>query len=286
MLSEREKDALLRLYADSTKHSSYQSMPQFVIEQTGLRADIQQSWRGDQCRYAWIQRVLLNEPSGLRLCDFGANTGFFALSLAHDRPYDSVTAIEANPNHARLIERVAKLTGMTNLLVRRAAIELRDIPDCGSFDVMLHLNVLHHAGADFASGVIAGPSDFAPYARLYLGQLRKLSRILVIQIGTNLWGDKGLAIVPAEDDAGRLRFLSSLLLDSGWCIRSIAYARKADGTPIEYRPMAADIVTALNRREPLTDGQLSAALTVYNLPTHTGEFYRRAIFVCCRDKHG
>ena len=286
MLDQREKDVLLGLYADTSKHSNYQSMPQFVMEQTGLRADIQQSWRGDHCRYEWIKRVVLNQSKGLRWCDFGANTGFFALSLAHDRPFDSVTAIEANPNHAGLIERVAGLVGLRNLLVRSAAIELKDLQDCGTFDVMLHLNVLHHAGADFDSGMIAGPGEFAPYARLYLGSLRKASRTLVIQIGTNLWGNKALAMVPAEDDVGRLRFLSSLLLDSGWCMRSIAYARKADGAPIEYHPIADATVAALNRREPLTDGQLSAALSFYNLPTHTGEFYRRAIFVCSHDESG
>src|SRR3546814_1231985 len=49
---------------------------------------------------------------------FGANTGFFTLSLAYAHPQAEFIAVEANANHARFIELVANYFEIRN--VRRS----------------------------------------------------------------------------------------------------------------------------------------------------------------------
>lgn len=280
LISERERYEILELYSDQSKHSNYQSMPQFVVEATGLRADIEQSWRGDHCRYAWIREQIPDLSGPTRCCDFGANTGYFSLSIANERRTCQLTSIEGNPNHAALIERVVEIIGLRNVRVRRSTIGLGDLATIGDYDVMLHLNVLHHAGADFDKGAVRGPNEFASYARRYLEALTDRTRLLIFQAGSNLWGDKTQPIVARDDDLGRFRFFADILRGAGWSIRRIAYARKAPEEPIAYASIGDAIVAALESGRDPSDHEVREALAPYRLTEHVGEFYRRALFVC------
>ena len=97
------KDELKILYADASKHSAYQNIPDFVSAELGYVETIDEGWRGDRSRLAFLNTKRQPAP-GERWMDFGANTGFFVLSLAKDHPQTMFIAVEANPNHARFIE--------------------------------------------------------------------------------------------------------------------------------------------------------------------------------------
>src|SRR5437764_15156702 len=96
------KGELKALYGDASKHSVYQSIPEFVSTALGYSEVIDDGWRGDRPRLAYLLTV--RRPADGELWgDFGANTGFFTLSLAHRYPNARFAAIEAHPNHAEFL---------------------------------------------------------------------------------------------------------------------------------------------------------------------------------------
>lgn len=267
------RNRLMTLYSDASKHSSYQTFPDFVARYVGQQVSIDAGWRGDRVRLRYIEAAL----SGLdwRDCiDFGANTGFFGLSLARKFPTGRVLAIEANPVHAQLITDVAHAFHMSNVEVIGRPLSLDDLPLLSQRDVLLHLNVLHHAGSDFDSDKVKNNDDFVPYAREYLSRLRQCSKIMIFQMGTNRGGDKSSSLFDYEDDVGKLIFISEILRSSGWEVVRVAYpTRPENDMDIEYR----DIPREIDLADP---DAIGAALHPFRLAGHRGEFYRRPIFVC------
>lgn len=260
--AEALKKELARLYSDSSKHSSYQSVPGFVADAVGYQVKIDEDWRGDRIRLDYILSRL-SGPEYRSWGDFGANTGFFSLSLAHADPGRRVLAIEANPNHAAFIRRIADAFGLGNLEVIGRSITSHSLGSIQRQDVLLHLNVLHHAGLDFDVGCFEEPDGFLPYAQDYLSKLRECARVLVFQMGTNLWGDKSKPIIDYRDDEAKLALLTQLLVRSGWSIEDTAYATRGHDGVIRYQSVKS-----------------ANDLGLLALSNHVGEFYRRPLFIC------
>ena len=269
------KSKLAGLYADLSKHSSYQSIPDFVASVLGYQVQINEDWRGDRVRLDYILSRL-PDPANRLWGDFGANTGFFSLSIARAWPEREVLAIEANPNHADFIRRVGDAFDVRNLQVIGRPIAIDELETIPRRDVLLHLNVLHHAGSDFDQGRVTGPDDFLHYAREYLQRLRASTRVLVFQVGTNLWGDKAKPIIDFRDDAGKLAMLSDLLTASGWQIDDVAYPTRQGSGRIHYQPLPGTGQLA----KPGEPGTIASALESFALDDHIGEFYRRPLFFC------
>lgn len=276
---------LQALYADQSKHAIYQSLPAFVADALGLQFDIDSAWRGDavRLRHLLSHAQAAGWPEDGSWCDFGANTGFFSLSLAHQMPRARVLAVEANPNHASFIDTLAQAFELTGLQVLPQAITLDRLGEIGQHEVLLHLNVLHHAGADFDRERVSGVADFGAYAIEYLRRLRANARRLVFQIGSNLWGDKAHPIVALDDDMGKLRLFAAWLAQAGWRIDDLSYATRDAGDPqavqgVSYRSLPpvllSDLPTAAN------EAAWRAALAGLRLQEHPGEFYRRPLFIC------
>lgn len=278
------KKILSELYANTSKHSSYQNVPDFVADAIDFRVEIREDWRGDRVRLDYIESVPLLS-AGNNWCDFGANTGYFSLTIAHRHPERKVLAIEANPEHISFIETVTQCFAMENVSVIGEPITIETLSQVPKQDVMLHLNVLHHAGADFDQGKVNGREDFLHYAVEYLRRLQECTDMLVFQLGSNLWGDKTKPIIGSNDDAAKLILFSDLLVRANWKIDHIAYAAKAGNSVIEYRAVKFGLVSALSDLPtgvPAT--RIEKALHEFDLGSHIGEFYRRPLFICSSRK--
>lgn len=271
------KDELHQLYSAHSKHSAYQNIPDFVSDALGYSEQIDERWRGDRPRLEWL---LAKRPpaDGERWIDFGANTGFFTLSLARQYPQTRFTAVEANPDHARFVTRVASCFDLRNVDVVDRAIGLDDLGTLPHCDVLLHLNVLHHAGHDFDRHQVRSADQFPAYARRYLETLRGRADAIVFQIGSNWGGDKKLPLVPADDDVQKLRVFSGWLHAAGWSQVSTACARHLDR--IRYDDLTEAVTGALSSGGQVSDAQLTRALSTFDLGSFPGEFYRRPLFLC------
>ncbi len=273
------RDTLRDLYARRSKHSSYQSIPQFISDILGYQEDIRREWRDDRNRYDYILSQVTPRP-GERWVDFGANTGFFTFSLAHAYPESQILAVEANPDHASFLSQIGAAFGIDNVRVCSEAIGLDRLDELKPADVMLHLNVLHHAGSDFDAHHVTNQESFHPYATRYLDRLRSSTRTLVLQIGFNLWGNKSLPLFSIADSTAALREIVSLLWQSGWAVRAVAYPVNQPGGGIAYVNLPAPVLATLAGGEARCDwAMVGEAIPSAELGSHIGEFYHRPLFV-------
>jgi len=275
------KSKLKELYDDSSKHSRYQNVPEFVREALGYAEAINEEWRGDTARYRYLCEEM-DFPPGSAVGDVGANTGFFTLSLAHRFRDSSFIAYEANPNHARFIRLIAEHFGLDNVSVRESMVDLRGVKALGEHRLLLFLNVLHHAGYDFDVSLERNPGSFRAYALQYLRRLSRKASRLFFQMGSNWGGDKKNPLVPREDDTGKILFAASLFAATGWEVRKIALARKhPDSGGIAYENIPEGLVEDVRRTKgELRMPALEDCVRGYELHRFPGEFYRRPLFVC------
>jgi hypothetical protein len=278
-MGEAIKDELKALYGDASKHSAYQSTPDFVSEALGYSESIDQGWRGDRPRLDYL--LAMRKPEdGEHWGDFGANTGFFTLSLAHRYPSARFTAIEANANHARFIARVADHFGLANVEVMDRSVGLRELRDLPRFDFLLHLNVLHHAGHDFDGDLVLGRDSFPNYVVDYLRSLRLRAHRMLFQVGSNWGGDKLQPLIGAQEDLAKLILFSGWLDTAGWRIEASAYPRKDGNGKIEYQRLRATSGEPVGQAIPTDKEALKRAVNAIDLNVFPGEFYRRPLFLC------
>lgn len=273
------KTELHKLYSDASKHSVYQNVPDFVSAELGYAETIDESWRGDRPRLAYL--LASRAPAaGEHWMDFGANTGFFTLSLAKQFPQAMFTAVEANPNHASFIARVAKHFALDNVEVIQQAVGLNELEQLPRSDFLLHLNVLHHAGHDFDGSIVPNKSAFPQYAQRYLAYLRKRTTEMLFQMGSNWGGDKNQPFVDFRDDLKKLRTFYQWLSAANWRIRKISYPGRIDNGSALYENLPPQALLSLEEKKEDGDAILVRFFQTINLDQFQGEFYRRPLIIC------
>jgi hypothetical protein len=274
------RERLQELYHDASKHSSYQNVPEFVSRELGYTETIDEEWRGDTARYGYILEELKLSP-GAVLGDVGANTGFFTLSLGHSFKDSSIIAYESNTNHVEYMQLIAEYFGLDNIHIEKLLIDLDGLDRLRCHDVILHLNVLHHAGHDFDCNLVHTVKDFETYALEYLTKLNAKASRLFFQMGSNWGGNRVTPIIPKENDYGKVILISRLLLGGGWKIIKIALATKDPAGTTVYRNLPVDVVDMIRDGvSPERVPQLENCIREFGLDQFKGEFYRRPIFVC------
>lgn len=274
------KAELHKLYSDTSKHSAYQNIPDFVTAELGYAEAIDESWRSDRPRLAYLLESR-TPATGESWMDFGANTGFFILSLAKKFPKTTFTAVEANPNHAHFIKRVVQYFAMDNVQVINRAIGLDELGELPKSDFLLHLNVLHHAGHDFDQSLVPNKADFGPYALQYLTLLRERTSAMLFQMGSNWGGHKNLPLVAVRDDQEKLRTFGEWLHKAHWILSAISYPRHGDNDQVIYRNIPEMARQSFNHHAKL-DSMAQEVFDVSDLDSFPGEFYRRPLFLCAR----
>lgn len=268
---------LQQFYNDHSKHANYQNIPEFVKKAIGYSETINEEWRGDTARYNYILKEI-DFPVGAVVGDIGANTGFFTLSLSYFLQKAQFIAYEANLNHAEHINLIKDYFQIDNILIKNKMIDINDIISLPNHDILLHMNVLHHAGYDFDKHLNKTLKDFEAYALEYLAILRPKTTILVFQMGSNWGGSKMKPIIPPDHDTEKIRFISRILLRAGWRIRKIAMATRDADKNILYRNLPDEITDRINNCVAVSD--LKGIVKEYKLEQFVGEFYRRPFFIC------
>ena len=179
---------LLDLWRSAGKHGIYQQLPKFLSDDFGgVEAPVDERWRGDRSRLDYLRTRI--DFSGQRVIDIGANTGFFSLTLAHDDSA-TVTAVEPDPANRDFLKAVGRHYGMTKLTVSDTPVTLETVDSLPTSDLVLLLNVLHHAGDDFDGRHVASAEALAEYMQEYLARLAKTTRRMIFQLGYNWCGNK------------------------------------------------------------------------------------------------
>lgn len=273
-------DRLHALYRDSSKHSVYQSVPAFMARRLGYQEEIHSLWRSDQPRYDYIAERL-EVGRCITVADIGANTGFFSLNLAQARPDLQIDAFEMNPRHAEFIALAAQAFDLS-INVRSQSCDLAGIGRLPEYDVVILLNVLHHAGFDFDAHLADDNAAFDAHAVAYLTTLRTRTRRLVFQIGSNRGGDKMRPLFPRDDDAKRLGWIGRTLRAAGWKIDAVGYAQLEDDV-VRFRDAPAELIAAA-RAGAVEAQEIAGRFAALRLDRFPGEFHRRPLVMASADR--
>jgi hypothetical protein len=219
MRKQELRAKLHSLYGDNSKHSVYQNIPGFVKKELDYNEEINEDWRGDTARYRFLMDNVDFQYKVVG--DFGANTGFFSLSLAFEFQNASFIAYEMNPNHVDFMESIKRYFDLGNFVVEKKNLNLSGIEDIIQHDILLNFNVLHHAGVDFDKDIIHDEYAFRHYAEKYLAKLKTKTRMMVFQMGFNWGGNKKRPIVSRDSPDRFITYLKDLCLKSGWSIDKI-----------------------------------------------------------------
>ena len=262
MLKEELRNLILDLYHDESKHSIYQSMPIFVQESLDIEVKVNQEWRGDVERYNYlVKHVDFNNKT---IMDIGANTGYFSLNIAKHFAKE-VIAYEPNENHGKVIKMLADFCKVENLKTKYEGVAFDNLKDIENSDILLHFNVMHHAGHDFDSTYVEKIEFLKKYSIDYLKQLRTKTKKIIYQMGYNWGGNKKTPIFPEINGAEMIKGVEKLCNESGWKIESIGLSKRADGKIIYEHfafPLKEEVLKSLNAKQ---EG--------------LSEFYKRPIFI-------
>ncbi len=274
---------LRALYFDGSKHTSYQNVPAFVEDALGFQVSIDECWRSDKPRYRYLLEHCPPQP-GEHVIDIGANTGYFALSLAQRFTKCRFTAYEFHPQHVGFMRLVRIAFQLHNLEIEPKPVKVADSHRLPPYDLVLFMNVLHHLGCDFDIDVGRSNDEFREMAVAMLGGLRQAGNRMLFQMGTNRGGDKSNPIVDARDEPRKLAYLTDLLLAAGWDIDHIAFAQKLPDGDIRFRNLPRTLIKEICDRarssSAITAKTLHARAPWLDLDCFPGEFYRRPLIAC------
>lgn len=274
---------------DSATWDRRRAVPDFVaqaIANTASGALLPR--RSDHCRLAYLLRALpLDHVS--TITEIGARDGFLSLSLAHAFPRLRVTACEPDQARARFIRSLSRAFHLSNLEVIPKPVTLRSLAALDHRDVALLINVLDHAGHRFDTALPRTRAAFTEYIGEYLAGLAAKRHYLFFQMGAE-WEDATRAAFPDLAGLGgpvrrrpgvdELRYLSSLLVNSGWTICRVGYPTRVNGDVV-YRDLPEMVAGALSDDpDGVFDEVLNAGLHGLDIVPCPGESCTSPIFTC------
>jgi hypothetical protein len=186
----------------------------------------------DQVRYQWLKARVGPLTAVRSVLEIGGNLGYLCLRLVQDLGVQA-TCLEPIEDYVRISSFLAQEFGLEHLYQARQTLVLWDnIPQLPESDVLINLNVLHHAGRVFDCEVVARLGGWTPYAQSYLEKLTHKGRYLFFQTG-NTWPSARLF-----QNTEAPEFLAEILDKSGWRVIDVAIFDKLPELSITSYPLS------------------------------------------------
>jgi hypothetical protein len=210
------------------RFSHYQKLPPCVKHKaknyiSGIYTQSQVSL--DDARYNWLLDQV--QPKNMSVLEIGSNLGYFVLRLSSE--FNAmVEAYEPVSSYAKVTSLMAQLCGVNKQVACNARGILKDELKTLSYsDLVVHLNVLHHAGVEYDQKLLLKVGGWENYTIDYLGLLRENSERLFFQTG-NISSEGRL--FPMEES---ISYMHSLFQKSGWQVKSVGLIE--DFKEMKYR---------------------------------------------------
>lgn len=195
------------------RFNNYQEIPKFIQKEL-LKKSIKLNYRQhqlllDDSRLKFLTKNLKKKPK--KVTEIGSNLGYFVFNLA--RKYNAkITGYEPINNYAKITKQLSKFAKLEkNIIIINDSIKLSNIKKLEKTDLIVELNVLHHAGNYFDILSVKKLGGWRNYALKRLTLLKKKANFLFFQTGNS--GKK--QHFKSEES---INFTSKLLKESGWKI--------------------------------------------------------------------
>ena len=136
---------LKSMYRNTSRHSQYQIMPDFLADLVDPDRLNKKFNRYERERMAYFAKKV--NFTGAKVLDVGGNTGYFSFEAL---TYGACEAVcyEGNKEHVDFVRLAARLYDK-DVAVRQEYLDFSGPLKEGDFDIAMILNVLHHVGFDF-----------------------------------------------------------------------------------------------------------------------------------------
>lgn len=204
------------LNTSSKKFSNYQTFPKSFKKK--YNNFFSNSYEVNQLdldyeRYLFLtQNIKLQD---LEIVEYGSNLGYFCLSLAQNFK-SKIIGYEPLKEYCKCSKIISQLMGVEKKVkFYNKTININDIYKLDKADLLIELNVLHHAGSIFDKNRVKENTNWEEYALERLTIIRKKYKKFFFQTG-NMLNQK--ALFPSETSA---KYIYKLLKKTGWKVKSI-----------------------------------------------------------------
>lgn len=203
--------------------NNYQQIPNFITKEL-LKNSIELNYKQDQLsldklRLEFLTKHLNKNPK--KITEIGSNLGYFVFSLA--KKYDSkIIGYEPIKHYSQITKKLSEFINLKkNIIIKNKSVKLEDIKKLLKTNLIIELNVLHHAGNYFDKNKVKKLGGWRNYALKRLSLLKTKSDYLFFQTGNS-----GLEQHFKSEDS--VKFVSKLLKDSGWKIKAFGTIKNLD----------------------------------------------------------
>lgn len=198
----------------TSRHYNYQNI-------IGNKSDQKKNHiNNDEIRFDWFKKIISSKIKFKTMTDFGSNLGYFCLRFNEyfktkciGYEYERLTFVRANKLKREI----------DNIKYFNKSLDLNNLNKIDKTDLILNLNVLHHAGHMYDKKLVQlkgkklnnSKIDWATYASKYLNILSKKSKYLFFQTGNVNFN------INHFENSETFKLLPSILNKSGWKIINI-----------------------------------------------------------------
>lgn len=189
-----------------SRHSNYQNFSEFTKSSNKNNINL------DKLRFNWVQKVINTSNKIYHLTDIGSNLGYMCIKFNQifniqclGYEYEKATYVKAN----NIINKDSKIKYLNK------GLKLSTLRLLKKTDLIIHLNVLHHAGHMYDKNLIKNPNDWKKYSLKYLNMLSKKSKYLFFQTGNVNYNKSYFS------NEETFILLPQILKSSGWNIKKV-----------------------------------------------------------------
>ena len=211
------------------KFGNYQTFPKSFLKKFNNNLSSQYSInqvRLDNARYQFLtENIKLNN---IDIVEFGSNLGYFCLSIAQD--YDSfITGYEPIENYSHCSQIISEIMEWENKVkFHSMPVRLNDIAKFKKADLLIELNVMHHAGSFFDQESVSTVKDWEKYAINRLLEIKNRYRRIFFQTGNML---NGKVLFPSELS---VKYIYNLLKEAKWNVKKIGMISDLSSINFKY----------------------------------------------------
>jgi hypothetical protein len=166
---------------EDCRHGNYQEIPPSIPEHLRQKLPEYPKTRLESARFEWLDRLGMFAKK--RIVEIGGNLGYFSIRATSERDATSVV-YEPDNRLGTVMSLMAALSGVADRVqVRNNAVMLSDWPELPAADLVINLNVIHHAGKEFDKSIIKTAGDWRAYAVAFLRRLTNVAPLMAFQTG-------------------------------------------------------------------------------------------------------